>query len=423
MRHGWSEDDARQFIEDIATSAGDSETADTVKSAEYTGARLKSDKTATGWPTVEKLTSKAVVDKVLEWLGIGRAEEAKDAPPAPSNTGLMRLSDVAPERVSWLWPGRIPLGKLILLDGDPGLGKSTITMDLAARVSTGRAMPDGSIGDVKGPAGVLILSAEDGLADTIRPRLDLAGADCDRVGARQTIVEASGLMRMPSLADLSQIKMDIAVLDARLVIIDPVMAYLPEGVKSHVDADVRRLLAPLAELAEKTGVAILVLRHLNKMQGGNPLYRGGGSIAFIGAVRAGLLVAKDPDDDTDYRFVLATLKSNLAKKAPALAYHIEGDDEGASYIVWDGPSKYGADELLSSTDSDERGALADAVAFLKDFLQDGPCRANKVLTAARAAGVTERTLRRAKDRLRVKVERIGAITDGHWEWRLPDDRA
>jgi hypothetical protein len=226
---------------------------------------------------------------------------------------------------------------------------------------------------------------------------------------------------MPTLADLSQMEQDIAAVDAKLVIVDPVMAYLPANVKSHVDADVRRVLAPLADLAERTGVAFLVNRHLNKAAGGNPLYRGGGSIAFTGAARSVLLAAQNPDDETGTRFVLAGLKSNLGKKPPALAYHIEGAANGSSFIVWDGASKYNADDLLAVSDPEERGALADAVAFLRDHLQDGPCKAGDVQKAASAAGIAERTLRRAKERLKVRAERVGAITDAHWEWRLPNE--
>jgi hypothetical protein len=339
----------------------------------------------------------------------------------PTAGGLIRLSDVRPERVSWLWHSRVPLGKLTIWDGDPGTGKTTAAIDLAARVTTHRPMPDGTPSDLLEPAGVVLLTAEDGLADTIRPRCDAAGADASRVACRQLILETTGVLRMPTLADLSQIEQDIAAVDARLVIIDPIMAYLPVGTKSHVDADVRRVLAPLADLAERTGAAIVALRHLNKTDGGNPLYRGGGSIAFTGAARSVLLAARDPDDETGARHVLAATKSNLGKKPPALAYHIEEADNGSSRIVWDGAARYTADELLASPDPEERGALADAIAFLRDLLTDGPCRAGDVKQKARQAGIAERTLHRAKERLKIRAERFGAVTDAHWEWRLPSD--
>lgn len=255
--------------------------------------------------------------------------------------GLVRLADVEAEHINWLWPGRIPLGKLTMIDGDPGLGKTLVATDLAARVSRGAVMPDGSVGDLNGAAGVVLLTAEDGLGDTVRPRLDAANADATRIVALTFVREGTD-KRLPTLADLYDIRSAIAVVEARLVVVDPVMAYLPGAVNSYRDQDTRRLLAPLADLAQETGAAIVALRHLNKAPGGNPLYRGGGSIAFIGAARSGLLVAKDPDDENGERRILAMTKSNLAALPPALAYHIEGDANGVARIAWEGETSHTA---------------------------------------------------------------------------------
>lgn len=335
--------------------------------------------------------------------------------------GLVRLSDVEPEMVEWLWPGRIPLGKLTILDGDPGLGKSMVTCDIAARVSTGREMPDGTFGDLDGPVGVVLLSAEDGLADTIRPRLNAAGADCTRIAALTHVVEKeTGLMKAPSVADLHEIEVAIFATEAKLVIIDPVVAYLPEKTKSHNDQDVRRVLAPLAQLAERNHVAIWLLRHLNKAPGGNPLYRGGGSIAFIGAVRSGLIAAQDPEDDTGERRIIASTKSNLARAAQALAYHVETAENGAARIVWEGMSDQTASSLLTSIDPDEKSQLAEAVEFLRDLLLDGEVKSTEVQARSKAAGVSFTTLKRAKIKLKVKAERRGMITDAHWVWVMPE---
>jgi RecA-family ATPase len=296
-----------------------------------------------------------------------------------------------------------------------------ITCDIAARISTGREMPDGTFGDLWGPAGVVFLSAEDGLADTIRPRLDAAGADCTRVAALTFITEPdTGLMRAPSVADLHDLERAIAATDAKLVIIDPVVAYLPEKTKSHNDQDVRRVLAPLGELAERMHVAIWLLRHLNKAPGGNPLYRGGGSIAFIGAVRSGLLAAQDPEDETGERRIIAGTKSNLARASQALMYHIESQANGTAFVVWDGVSGQTATSLLTPIDPEDKSQLAEAVEFLKDLLHDGGMKAGDVQTKARGAGIATRTLNRAKAKLRIKSERKGAITDAYWEWVLPE---
>jgi len=181
------------------------------------------------------------------------------------------LSEVAPERVRWQWEGRIARGKLNLMDGDPGTGKSAVATDMVARVSVGKTWPDGA--DCKA-GGAVILSAEDGLADTIRPRFDAAGGDPSRVVAISTVPDAEGNERQIAIPDdLAIIEAAMERVEAVLVVIDPLMAFLPGEVNSHRDQDVRRALAPLARLAERTGAAVVVVRHLNKASGGNALYR------------------------------------------------------------------------------------------------------------------------------------------------------
>lgn len=384
------------------------------------------------WVKIIELAVLPPKGDVSDWLDSGHsADELREiviaAPlvndaPKERLPGLVCLEDVEPEPVHWLWPGRIPLGKLTILDGDPGLGKSMITCDIASRVSTGRAMPDGEYSDLGAPAGVVLLSAEDGLADTIRPRLDAAGADCKRIAALTHVVDEKGLMKAPSVADISDIERAIAATGAKLIVIDPVMAFLPEKTKSHNDQEVRRVLSPLVELAEKTGVAVLMLRHLNKAPGGNPLYRGGGSIAFIGAVRSGLLAAPDPEDETGRRRIIASTKSNLAMAAQALAYHVETAENGAARIVWEGITSHTAAGLLTVVDQEEKSALDDAMAFLRDLLTDGEYAASEVEKKAKANSIAIRTLHRAKSRLGVMSHRRGSVTDAHWVWALPEKK-
>jgi hypothetical protein len=210
----------------------------------------------------------------------GRYPAGQETPDEGSSLALTRLADVQPERVSWVWPGRIPMGKLVTLDGDPGLGKSTLAVYIAAPVTTGGAWPDGSV--CEHPGDVLIMSAEDGLADTVRPRCDAAGADVMRVHAIEgvPIVDEHGerTLRPPTLADVNALEEAITRTGARLLVVDVVMAYLPNGTDSHKDQDIRRVLSRLAALADRTGCTVLLLRHLNKASGRDPLYRGGGSI-------------------------------------------------------------------------------------------------------------------------------------------------
>jgi hypothetical protein len=202
------------------------------------------------------------------------------------------LADVEPQRVEWLWKGRIPLGKLTVIDGDPGTGKSAMVNDIVARISAGRAMPDNSPAEV---GGAVLLNAEDGLSDTVRPRLEAAGADLQRVLALATTPDKDGIERLLSLPeDIPVLRRGVEQVGARLVVVDPLMAFLSGSVDSHRDQDVRRALAPLARLAEETGAAVVAVRHLTKTEGSNPLYRGGGSIGIVGAARSALLVAKAP---------------------------------------------------------------------------------------------------------------------------------
>jgi hypothetical protein len=342
------------------------------------------------------------------------------------SAGLVRLADVVPEAVRWLWRQRVPRGKLTILDGDPGLGKSLITIDIAARVTRHAAMPDGTLPELEGPGGVVLLSAEDGLADTIRPRLEAAGADISRVVALAFVqdtqpgseADPARVRRLPTLADLEALREAITAVDAKVVIIDPLMAYLPGTTNAHRDQDVRQILAQLAALAEETGVALIVVRHLNKAAGGNPLYRGGGSIGIIGAARSGLLVAKDPDDETEARRVLVPTKSNLSAPAPALAYHLEPGEGEVVRVVWDGPSEHTAAALLeASGPASERSALEEAAAVLDLVLADGPRPVKEVEAEAKAAGIKERTLDRAKKQLGVKAHKDGF--SGGWYWSRP----
>src|SRR5882672_8750419 len=167
-------------------------------------------------------------------------------PATPSRTLVVgSLADVQPEEVRWLWPRRIPLGKVTVLDGDPGNGKSLVSLDLAARVSTGKPMP-GEMVSAGGPAAVVILSAEDGLADTIRPRLDALGADASMVHAVVGVkVDASGEQGVTFPVDLDALQATVTRLNAKLVVIDPFMAFIGDSVNTRIDHDVRRLLAPL----------------------------------------------------------------------------------------------------------------------------------------------------------------------------------
>ena len=208
---------------------------------------------------------------------------------------VVDLETVEPEAVQWLWPGHLALGKLSDMAGDPDVGKSTVLLDLAARVSRGDVMPDGSPG-IRTPAGVLLLAtAEDGLADTIVPRLIAANADLTQIKNLSGMRIPDGTTRpFEAPGDLPELRRIVAERGIRLIIVDAMMVVLPGDIDSHRDQDVRRALHPLAALAEATGAAVVLNRHFTKASGQKAIHKGGGSIAITAVARAQMLVMRDP---------------------------------------------------------------------------------------------------------------------------------
>jgi RecA-family ATPase len=206
---------------------------------------------------------------------------------------LQAVSELRSLPVDWLWPGRLALGKLTMLDGDPGLGKSLLALDLCARLSRGLAFPDGRPGP--GPCNCVVLNAEDGPGDTLRPRLEALGADLGRVFVAQPDDRSLGPpLLLPAQTERLELALDRT--GARLAVLDPVVAYFDPTVRDSNDQSLRRALLPVARLAERYGCAVALVRHLNKKSGARALYRGGGSIGFLGLSRSGWLVGRDPAD-------------------------------------------------------------------------------------------------------------------------------
>ena len=301
-----------------------------------------------------------------------------------------------------------------LFDGDPNLGKSLTTIDLAARLSRGRPLPDGTAaGD---PVRTLIVQAEDGTASTLVPRLLAAGADLHHVFVFPDAVTC--ILRLPR--NLPTLERAIQATRAELVIIDPLVAFLAPGVFTGSDQMMRRVLGRLSALADRTGVAIMMVRHLNKSAGQKALYRGGGSIGIIGVARSALLAAEHPS--ADGRKVLATLKTNLGPPPRALTYRIVGSDSGVATIEWLEPIDLTADEALLAVDNEPKSELAIVVAseWLAAALKDGPRPATEVIAAALAAGIKEKTLQRAKEKTQVDTRFYADKKTGvkRWLWKL-----
>ena len=325
------------------------------------------------------------------------------------------LDTVEPQFIKWLSQGRLAEGKTTILDGDPGQGKSTVSIEWAAKVTRGIPLPDGP---KLPPRGVVLMSAEDDPGDTIRPRADAAGADVSKILVL-TDRPDGGLLSIPN--DLPLIERELLRMDAALLVIDPLVAFLDPGVNVNKDQDVRRALAPVRAMAERTGVAVLLIRHMNKGGGGNALYRGGGSIAVIGAARFGLIVGADPD--IEGRFLIASSKCNLARKPDTLAYRLEsvpGSD--VAQVAWDGTSTVNASALLMAADdrAQDDGDGDEVRAWLADYLSTGPKPSEEVWREARRLGHGEKAVKRAKAALKAKATKEGFGQAGRWSWSLPD---
>lgn len=332
------------------------------------------------------------------------------------------VADVEPKPISWLWNEKIARGKLTLISGDPGLGKSLITVALASAVSNGARWPVG--GELAPQGSVILLSDEDCIADTIRPRLDAAGADCRKVHAiemvRETDAEGNILKRSFSLS--SDIEMLAGVVDdlgdVVLIQIDPISAYLG-GTDSHKNADVRALLSPLSELAERFNVAIVIITHLNKGNGA-AMYRSIGSIAFTAAARTAWAVTKDKNDPT--RRLMLPVKNNLGNDHSGMAYVIGTAENGAPVVMWESkPVEIDIDEALRTESDEHRSEREDAAAWLESELSCGPVLSKDLQTRARETGHSWATVKRAKKELGIKAKKNGM--HGGWEWCQPHEGA
>jgi putative DNA primase/helicase len=354
------------------------------------------------------------------------ALHAKTADTGSLNTRC--LSDVEAKPVCWLWPGRIARGKLTIIAGNPGLGKSQITASIAAVVTNGGRWPVDC--QQCEPGNVLFLSAEDDPADTLRPRLEAAGADLSRVHIVDGVTLGYGgdgrrMSRAFTLqADVQALGSKLTELrDVAVVVIDPITAYLGDT-DSHKNADVRGLLAPLSELAARHDTAIIGVSHLTKAEGAQALMRVTGSLAFVAAARAAYLVTADPQDKT--RRLFLPMKNNLGPDTTGLAFHIEGATISSpagtlvtSRVSWESvPVAMTADEAMDAESASRNvSALDTAIDWLRDTLARGPVAAADVFDLAKGKGIANKTLQRASKELEVRKEKV-AMTGG-WSWSLP----
>jgi KaiC/GvpD/RAD55 family RecA-like ATPase len=354
-----------------------------------------------------------------------RAQRPTEAPVTPDTEAtVMTLSTVPYQPLRPLWPGKLWRGKLALMAGDPGLGKSLSTLDIAARITRGSPWPAST--DRAPPGDVVLLSAEDDAADTLRPRLESAGADLDRVHTIIEVMEVdpqTGKRRRKSFrlgAHLDQLEQIFERFKPLLLIVDPITAYMSADTDSHATADVRSDLAPLADLAQRHGVAVLMVSHLNKATTMQALYRVTGSVAFVAAARSAFGVVRDPND-RDRRYFLP-LKNNLGKDTGGLAYRIAFDGR-APHVTWEtDPVDVDIDEVTAGISPRERAKRAGedaAGVWLRDQLANGAVAASDIWRRAKESGHSERKLKAAIRQL--GIEKAPAGYRGAWHYSLPSE--
>jgi putative DNA primase/helicase len=335
-----------------------------------------------------------------------RRERGTDGP--LGTLAVRKVSEITPTVVRWFWDARIAYGKLNVLGGPPGVGKSYLTCALATAASRGRELPGDPRLDAR-PERVVLLSYEDDPEDTIRPRLDLLGADLDRIEVVEG-VDADG--RRGSFGPEA-----VPILAAHigagppvgLVVVDPVSAFIGAGTDEYRGNEVRAALEELRLLAQRHRVAVLLLMHTRKAQADTALNRLSGSSAYGQLIRSGLMAGPIPDDPNGWH-ALAHVKHNLSAKQPTLAYSV-----GEDGLAWHGEVDLDGEEVAGNADGGDRSAGEEAAEFLLEVLADGPVTAKQVLAEARQAGIAERTLKRAKSRLRVASIKQA----DRWTWELP----
>jgi len=333
---------------------------------------------------------------------------------------LIRFADIQEKEVDWLWYPRLPLGMVCLFAGPPKVGKTFVTIAIAAAVSRGAGLP---LDEPRAPGSVIILSAEDDPAKTLKPRLRAAGADMSKVHFLKSVLLEDGTEALPSLrADLEAIESAARNLgDCKLISIDPISAYL-NGVDDHKNAEIRALLYPLNAMAASLNCVIILVTHLNKSSTQDAQQRVTGSVAYVAACRANFLFVKDKDDPNKRRRLMLDNGCNLTEEVPTLGYRIADSWEG-SQVEWEQDAlSITVEEAMAEQPpetTDENTEVGECKGWLKDALSQGPVLAEELLAKGRTVGFSERTMRRAKKGLGVDSERSGFRDDASWKWVLP----
>ncbi len=309
---------------------------------------------------------------------------------------LINMEDIKCENVEWLWYPFVPYGKITIIQGDPGEGKTTLVLQMIAKLTRGETIINS---ETKEPINVIYQTAEDGLSDTIKPRLVAANADCSKV---LVIDDKETPLTMLDV----RLEKAIAETSARLVVLDPIQGFLGADVDMHRANEIRPVMKHIAEIAEKYRCAIILVGHMNKCNMGKSAYRGLGSIDFQAAARSVLIVGRIKNEP-EIR-VVCQIKNSLAPEAKSIAFKLS-EKNG---FEWLGECDVKAEELLCGTAKGMKQKTA--INFLEDTLSKGKMAQTKIAELAEEKGISNKTLRNAKKTLEVKASKIG----NQWYWEL-----
>ena len=311
---------------------------------------------------------------------------------------MVKMSEIQSQEVSWLWYPFIPYGKLTIIQGDPGDGKTTLVLNIAAWLSKGEGLD--SEMKLSEPVNVIYQSAEDGLADTVKPRLELAGADCERI----LVIDEKE--KSLSMVD-ERLEKAIVQTKARMLILDPIQAYLGGGMDMNRANEARDMTKKLGALAEKYQCAIVLIGHMNKAAGNKAAYRGMGSIDFFAVARSVLLVGR-VEGEPNIRGVVQ-IKNNLAAFGQPKAFALSEDG-----FQWLGDYEIMADEVLGGI-APKVNKMELAKRMLRELaLASNAVLSNEIFDMADEQGISKRTLENAKRELGIRARKI----NNSWYWEL-----
>ena len=312
---------------------------------------------------------------------------------------IISMDEVPVEEVEWLWYPYIPFGKLTIIHGDGGEGKTTLILQLAALLSRGEKLPCDST--EREPIKVIYQTAEDGLGDTIKPRLLAGNADCSQI---KVIDESEATLTMLD----ERIEKAIVETGARALILDPVQAYIGAKVDMNRANEVRAILSQLGQIAGQYRCAIILVGHLNKAQGNKSNYRGLGSIDFQATARSVLIVGR-LKDNPQIR-VMVQDKSSLAPEGEPIAFELDKENG----FRWLGHYDISVDDLLSGIPKEKKSEQAENLIL--EYLSKGKYQQKELVKKAQAIGISKRVLDEAKKALNVRSLKEGS----QWYWELSE---